>query len=89
MKTPQVALAPLLIALSFVAGCGKQEEVVTAGPRFDAKAIASEADKGNLEPLKRLNEACKAEVKREGKRMAACKAQDDAGGYMKPLNIRF
>ena len=78
----------ILIGFSaFLAGCTKEELVES--PKFDAKAIAAEADRGNLEPLKKLNEACKAEVKREGKRMAACKAQDDVGGFMKPLNIRF
>ena len=74
-------------ALMVLSACGRQE--VVESPKFDAKAIAAEADKGNLEPLKKVNEACAAEVKREGKRMSACQAQDDVGGFMKPLNMRF
>jgi hypothetical protein len=81
----QVAWA---IGFALLTGCG-QREAPAEPNKFDAKAIASEADRGNLEPLKELNEACTAEVKREGKRMSACKAQDDVGSLMKPLHIRF
>ncbi|KPU89202.1 hypothetical protein APR50_33885 [Variovorax paradoxus] len=75
-----------LAALSIV-GCGKQE--AAESPAFDPKYIAAEADKGNLEPLKKLNSACSAEVQRTGARGGACSAQDEVGGLRKPLNIRF
>ena len=78
------AIAILFLALS---GCSKQE---TAGaPKFDPDAIAAEADKGNLEPLKQLNAACTTEIERGGKRGPACNAQDDVGALRKPLNVRF
>ena len=77
-----VALGPL------VAGCGKQEEP-TETPKFDAKYIAAEADKGNLGPLTELNTACSAEVEKNGKRVSACDAQDEVGALRKPLKLRF
>jgi hypothetical protein len=75
------------LAAMTMAGCGKQE--TSESPAFDPKYIAAEADKGNLEPLKKLNAACSAEVQRTGARGGACNAQDEVGGLRKPLNIRF
>ena len=89
MKKTQFAHAVLLIALGLVAGCGKPQEDVTAAPRFDAKAIAAEADKGNLAPAAELNKACTEEVEKNGKRMAVCAIQDEVGRLAKPLSVRF
>ena len=76
----------LICVLACLVGCTEQTSVDT---RFDAKEIASEADGGNLGPLKVLNDACAAEIKSMGRRGEACKAQDDVGLYMKPFNLRF
>lgn len=76
-----------LAAAAVVLGCTKQE--VVESPRFDAKAIAAEADKGNLGPLTELNQACTAEVEKNGKRLAVCKVQDDVRDLRKPISIRF
>ncbi|MDM0116769.1 hypothetical protein QTI66_32045 [Variovorax sp. J22R133] len=69
------------------AACSKQE--VAASPKFDAKTIAAEADKGNLAPLTELNDACSAEVEKNGQRLAVCKVQDDVRDLRKPISIRF
>ncbi len=78
-----------LIASAAIAliACTKQETV--EAPKFDPKYIAAEADKGNLGPLTELNNACSAEVEKNGKRLAVCKAQDDVRDLRKPINIRF
>ena len=76
-----------IAAAVVVIGCTKQE--VVESPRFDAKAIAAEADKGNLGPLKDLNTACSAEVEKSGKRGVACSGQDDVGALRKPMAIKF
>ena len=89
MKKPQIRPALLLVALSIGAGCNKPQEEVTAAPRFDAKAIAAEADKGNLAPVSELNKACTEEVEKNGKRMAVCAIQDEVGRLAKPLSVRF
>ena len=73
-------------AITLIA-CTKQETV--EAPKFDPKYIAAEADKGNLGPLTELNNACSAEVEKNGKRMSACMAQDEVRKLAKPLNIRF
>lgn len=70
-----------------VAACTKQE--VAESPKFDAKTIAAEADKGNLNPLKDLNAACSDEVEKTGKRAAACVTQDEVGALRKPLKLSF
>ena len=75
-------------ATTFLAvACTKQE--TAESPKFDPRYVAAEADKGNLGPLTELNNACSTEVERNGKRLAACKAQDDVRDLRKPLNIRF
>ena len=74
-------------ALLMLSACNKQEAVES--PKFDAKVIAAEADKGNLAPLTELNNACSAEVDKNGRRLAVCKVQDDVRDLRKPLNIRF
>ena len=79
----------LLIAVALASGCGKQKEESVAAPRFDAKVIAAEADKGNLAPLTELNKACTDEVEKNGKRMAVCEIQDQVGKLTKPLSVRF
>jgi hypothetical protein len=89
MNEFQVAGTSLLLALGLIAGCGKQDEEVAAAPRFDAKAIAAEADKGNLAPVAELNKACTEEVEKHGKRMAVCAVQDEVGQLAKPLSVRF
>jgi len=70
-----------------VAACTKQQ--VSESPNLDAKAIAAEADKGNLGPLTELNNACSAEVEKNGRRLAVCKVQDDVRDLRKPMSIRF
>jgi hypothetical protein len=75
-----------LAALSMV-GCGKPEAIETT--KFDAEHIAAEADKGNLGPLSELNDACSAEVKKNGKRLDACATQDRVRDLRKPVSIRF
>lgn len=89
MKNSFYALCTSAIAMLFLAltGCSKQE--ASEAPKFDAAAIAAEADKGNLEPLKQLNAACTTEIERGGKRGPACNAQDEVGALRKPLNVRF
>lgn len=77
----------LVAVIACVVACSKQEAVE---PRaFDAKSIAAEADKGNLGPLTQLNNACTAEVEKNGKRLAVCKVQDDVRDLRKPITIRF
>lgn len=82
---------PLWAAVSlltvFIAACGKPDEAVAT--KFDPNFIAAEADKGNLAPLTELNTACSAEIEKNGKRLAACAAQDEVRRLSKPLNIRF
>ncbi len=75
------------VALLIVSACTKQE--VVESPRFDAKTIAAEADKGNLGPLKELNAACSAEVESKGSRGPTCATQDDVGALRKPLKLKF
>jgi ADP-dependent phosphofructokinase/glucokinase len=75
------------MVVALVAACSKEE--VVESPKFDAKVIAAEADKGNLGPLTELNKACSAEVGKSGKRLAVCKVQDDVRNLRKPMNIRF
>ena len=79
----------LLIAVVLVTGCGKPKEDSVVAPRFDAKVIAAEADRGNLAPLTELNKACRDEVQQNGKRMAVCEIQDQVGKLTKPLSVRF
>lgn len=74
------------VAIALVA-CTKQD--AAEGPKFDPKYIAAEADKGNLGPLTELNNACSAEVEKNGKRMSACAAQDEVRKLAKPINIRL
>ena len=88
MAKQSIIQAALFIVVSAVAGCGKQEGPVNA-VKFDPKYIAAEADKGNLAPLTELNTACSAEVEKNGKRLAACNAQDEVRKLSKPINIRF
>lgn len=83
----KISFSLIVGALLLVSACTKQD--VVESPKFDAKAIAAEADKGNLGPLTELNNACSAEVEKNGKRLAVCKAQDDVRDLRKPLNIRF
>jgi hypothetical protein len=78
------ALSALVLAL---VGCSKQE--TAEAPKFDPKYIAAEADKGNLAPLTELNTACSSEVQKNGKRLAACAAQDEVRRLVKPLDVRF
>lgn len=85
MKASLLALVAIALALS--SACTKQETAEL--PRFDAKVIASEADQGNLGPLKELNAACSAEVKKSGKRAVACVTQDEVGSLRKPLKLMF
>jgi hypothetical protein len=80
-------LALLIVAAALAVSCSKEE--ASQSTRFDAKAIAAEADKGNLEPLAELNKACTAEVEKNGKRMAVCGVQDQVGKLAKPLSVRF
>ena len=82
-----LALNAAIAALALFGACSKQEAVES--PKFDAKSIAAEADKGNLGPLTELNNACTAEVEKSGKRLAMCKVQDDVRDLRKPINIRF
>ncbi len=89
MKKSLFTHAVLLTTLGLVSGCGKPQEEVTAAPRFDAKSIAAEADKGNLAPVAELNKACTEEVEKNGKRMAVCAIQDEVGRLARPLSIRF
>lgn len=80
---PRLALAVFGVML---VGCGQEEE---RGGGFDPKFIASEADKGNLAPLRELNGACSNEVREEGKRSSACAVQDRVRELRKRFDIRF
>jgi hypothetical protein len=82
-----LGLSMLSALLLVLGGCNKQE--TAEAPQFDPKYIAAEADKGNLGPLTDLNNACTAEVQKNGKRAAACAAQDEVRRLAKPLSIRF
>lgn len=75
------------LAAMTMAGCGKQE--TSESPAFDPEYIAAEADKGNLEPLTELNNACSAEVQKNGRRQSVCAVQDEVRRLAKPINIRF
>lgn len=77
----------LAVAGVMLTGCGREEK--EAGPGYDPRYIASEADKGNLNPLAELNAACSAEVNRTGKRLKACQAQDQVRHLVHSVNIRF
>lgn len=79
---------PALVVLGvLLLGCGQEEKQPAV--RFDPKFIASEADKGNLTPLKELNAACSLEVERSAKRGAVCRVQDEVGLLSKPLRPKF
>jgi hypothetical protein len=69
-------------------GCG-QEPGAGEAATFDPKIVAAEADRGNLEPLKKLNAACRAEVKIHGKRAGSCSAKDEVRTLRKPLKPNF
>lgn len=89
MKTSHLSFSVCVVILAaLVGGCSKKEEV-SQSPKFDAKAIAAEADKGNLAPLAELNKACTTEVEKNGKRMAVCSVQDEVGRLTKPVSVRF
>ncbi|RYH43787.1 MAG: hypothetical protein EON54_17145 [Alcaligenaceae bacterium] len=83
----KISIVLTLSVWVLVAACTKQE--VAESPKFDAKTVAAEADKGNLVPLKDLNAACSAEVEKTGKRAAACETQDEVGALRKPLKLTF
>ena len=68
MKRLSFGSVVLVLASILLASCSREEEAGEAA-RFDARYIAAEADKGNLVPLKELNEACSAEVERSGVRL--------------------
>jgi len=89
MKAYLYALGSTMLSASLllIGGCSKQE--TAEAPQFNPKVIAAEADKGNLDPLTELNSACTAEVQKNGKRGAACAAQDQVRDLRKPINIRF
>lgn len=89
MARLQVGMArTALLALGALAsGCGQEEKQLAV--RFDPKFIASEADKGNLLPLKELNAACSREAERTSKRGAACEVQDRVGQLREPPKLRF
>jgi hypothetical protein len=77
----------ILVASVAILGC--DADTRPDSPTFDAKSIATEADKGNLASLEDLKRACTAEVQANGERRKACKVQDDVRALRKPLNIRF
>ena len=89
MTKASLVQATLLTIVVLISGCGKPKEEPVAAPRFDAKVIAAEADKGNLAPLTELNKACTDEVQQNGRRMAVCGIQDQVGKLTKPLSVRF
>lgn len=83
----QIFFAFVVGTLLMSSACTKQE--VVESQKFDAKAIAAEADRGNLGPLTELNDACSSEVQKNGKRLAVCSVQDAVRNLRKPINIRF
>lgn len=85
LKLGKVRLALAVFGVMLL-GCGQEEE---RGGGFDPKFIASEADKGNLVPLKELNAACSREVERTSKRGAACEVQDRVGQLRELPKLRF
>ncbi|WP_371436621.1 hypothetical protein [Polaromonas sp.] len=88
MKTNSLLYTALLASIVVIAGCGRpQDEIAT--PRFDAKLIAAETDKGNLAPLAELNKACTEEIAAKGKRMEVCAIQDQVGKLTKPVSVGF
>lgn len=86
MKDPFLTVAAVA-TIFLAAACTKQE--TAEARKFDPRYIAGEADRGNIEPLTELNIACSAEVEKNGKRLGACKVQDDVRDLRKPLRIRF
>lgn len=88
MKRLSFGSVVLVLASILLASCSKQEEAGEAA-RFDARYIAAEADKGNLVPLKELNEACSAESKKFKERAASCETQDRVGALRKPFRLNF
>ena len=77
----------LSVAGMLLGGCGREEK--ESRPVYDPRYIASEADRGNLNPLAELNAACSAEVNRTGKRLKACQAQDQVRQLVHSVTIRF
>ena len=88
MKWNQPHSIAAVLSFFLMNGCGNEHAAGDAAT-FDSKLIAAEADKGNLEPLKKLNAACSAEVKQYGKRAGACSAQDEVRALRKPLKLNF
>lgn len=88
MKKSLTIQLAVLIAFLFIAGCTKSTDS-TESVKFDPKYIATEADKGNLDPLKELNDACSAEIKKNGVRSSACNIQDQVGALRKPFKLGF
>jgi hypothetical protein len=76
-------------AIFMLSACEKPQEKPMLSKSFDARAIAAEADKGNLMPLQDLNKACTEEVEKKGGRSTVCAVQDEVGRLTKPLSIRF
>ncbi|MEZ2299415.1 hypothetical protein [Variovorax sp. RCC_210] len=76
-----------VVAVLLLAACGKDD--AAKDKSFDAAFVAAEADKGNLEPLKALVDACHAEASKQGHRDEACGVLDSVGPLRKPLSIRF
>lgn len=78
-----------IVAILVLALAGCKENGAEKPQKFDAKAIALEADRGNLEPLAELNRACSAEVEKQRARAENCRTQDEVRALRKPLDLRF
>lgn len=85
MNAKPLFIGGLLAAAMLLGACEQQGAARTFDPEF----IAREAAKGNLEPLKELNAACRREALEQGKRLSACATQDKVRSLAKPPRIRF
>lgn len=85
MNAKPLLIGGLLAAAVLLGACEQQGAARTFDPEF----IAREAAKGNLEPLKELNAACRREALEQGKRLSACAAQEKFGRIAKPPSVRF
>ena len=87
MKASSLNWAISASLLILAAGCAEQNSIESAD-KSSAEMIANEADKGNLAPLRKLNEACALEVERTGARASSCRKQDYVGSIRKPFKLR-
>lgn len=84
MSTVRLFKACAVLGLAVLATACTQDQPDDS-PKFDAAYIASQADSGNLEPLKELHAACADEATKKGKRGEVCAVLDKVRDLRKPI----